>query len=122
LQNIGQEWGVTTGRKRRCGWLDTVVLNYSHMINDYTSLNLTKLDVLDTIEEIKIGVQYKYGGKVLDTFPADLNILGEVEVVYETLPGWKTDITKCRTFDQLPENARKYVERVEELVGVKGFD
>lgn len=100
--------------------MDTVVLKYSHMINDYTSLNLTKLDVLDSLEEIKIGVKYKHGGKELDTFPADLTILGEVEVEYETLPGWKADITKCRSFDQLPLNARKYVERVEELVGVRG--
>ncbi len=93
MQSVGQEVGTTTGRKRRCGWLDLVVLKYSHMINGYTSLNLTKLDVLDQLEEIKIGVAYNYNGVVLDSFPADLSILSQVEVVYETLPGWKADIS-----------------------------
>ncbi|KAJ3396127.1 hypothetical protein HDU92_003996 [Lobulomyces angularis] len=128
FQTVGAEIGTTTGRKRRCGWLDTVLLNYSHMINDYTSINLTKLDVLDQLDEIKIGVTYKVNGKTLESFPgnltkkcllifyiADLNLLGKVEVEYETLPGWKTDISKCRKYEELPINAQKYVERVEQL-------
>jgi adenylosuccinate synthase len=69
LQTVGHEYGTTTGRKRRCGWLDIVVLKYSHMINDYTSINLTKLDVLDSLDEIKIGVGYRYQGKLLESFP-----------------------------------------------------
>ncbi|KAJ3363745.1 hypothetical protein HDU91_002879 [Kappamyces sp. JEL0680] len=119
LQQVGQEWGVTTGRKRRCGWLDMVVLQHSHMVNGYSSLNLTKLDVLDKLDEIKIGVAYKHKGVVLDGFPADLNVLGEVEVVYETLPGWKTDISSCRSFEALPANAQKYIKRIEEILKVR---
>lgn len=118
LQQIGQEWGVTTGRKRRCGWLDLVVLKYSHMVNDYSSLNVTKLDVLDTMDQVKIGVAYTYKGKTLESFPADLTVLGEVDVVYETLPGWKSDITKCRTFEDLPLNAQNYILRIQDILGV----
>eukprot|EP00128_Syssomonas_multiformis_P001602 Colp12_sorted_trinity150504_noHs@23285 len=118
LQTIGAEFGVTTGRKRRCGWLDMVVLQYSHMINGYTSIMLTKLDVLDTFDEIKIGVAYHYKGERLEGFPADLDILGAVEVEYITVPGWKADITKARTFDELPPNAQSYVRTIEKLLGV----
>jgi adenylosuccinate synthase len=75
LQTIGHEWGTTTGRKRRCGWLDIVMLNYSHMINGYTSINITKLDVLDQFDEIKIGVKYKYNGEYLDTFPGKTRLM-----------------------------------------------
>ncbi|KAI8909872.1 putative ADE12-adenylosuccinate synthetase [Powellomyces hirtus] len=120
LQSVGFEVGTTTGRKRRCGWLDMVVMRYSHVINDYTSINLTKLDVLDQLKEIKIGVNYIYEGKKLDSFPADLTVLETCTVEYETLPGWQQDISKCRTYEELPENARKYIERVEQLLdGVK---
>ncbi|TPX53872.1 adenylosuccinate synthase [Powellomyces hirtus] len=120
LQSVGFEVGTTTGRKRRCGWLDMVVMRYSHVINDYTSINLTKLDVLDQLKEIKIGVNYIYEGKKLDSFPADLTVLEKCTVEYETLPGWQQDISKCRTYEELPENARKYIERVEQLLdGVK---
>ncbi|KAI8929540.1 Adenylosuccinate synthetase [Entophlyctis helioformis] len=118
LQTVGQEIGTTTGRKRRCGWLDTVVMQYSNMINGYTSLNLTKLDILDQLDEIKIGTAYRHNGETLASFPSDLTLLGQVEVVYETLPGWKSDISGCRTFESLPLNAQLYVKRVEELVGV----
>ncbi|TPX72714.1 adenylosuccinate synthase [Spizellomyces sp. 'palustris'] len=117
LQTVGAEYGTTTGRKRRCGWLDVVVLRYSQMINDYTSINLTKLDVLDQLPEVKIGVAYIYEGKRLDSFPADLRVLENCTVEYETLPGWQQDISKCRTFEDLPLNAQKYVARVEELLG-----
>jgi adenylosuccinate synthase len=120
LQTVGAEFGVTTGRKRRCGWLDVVVLRYSNMINQYTSLNLTKLDVLDEMDEIKIGVRYLVDGKPLDSFPADLSLLQQVTVEYETLPGWKKSIQTCRRFEDLPVNAQKYVRRIEELLKVKG--
>ncbi|KAG0379101.1 hypothetical protein BGX24_001771 [Mortierella sp. AD032] len=118
LQRVGFEIGVTTGRKRRCGWLDMVVVNYSTIINGYTSLNITKLDILDQLDEIKIGVAYKVDGKILEGFPANLSLLENVEVVYETMPGWKTDISKCRTFEDLPVNAQKYIRRIEEICGV----
>jgi adenylosuccinate synthase len=118
LQTIGAEFGVTTGRKRRCGWLDLVVLKYSTMINGYTSLNITKLDVLDTFEEIQVGVGYTLNGQKLNSFPEDLIDLGKVEVIYETLPGWNQDITKIASYDELPENAKKYLEFIEKFVDV----
>lgn len=119
LQRVGAEVGVTTGRKRRCGWLDAVVLQYSNMINGYTSINITKLDVLDELKDIKIATEYRLDGKPLKTFPGDLDVLARVEVIYETVPGWQTDISKCRKWDDLPANAKSYVRRIEELVGVK---
>lgn len=119
LQDVGAEYGVTTGRKRRCGWLDLVVLRYSTLINGYTSINLTKLDVLDQLKEIKVAVAYKVNGKTLTTFPEDLNVVEKVEVVYETLPGWNTPITDCKTYEDLPENAKKYIEFIENYLNVK---
>ncbi|KAK6463820.1 Adenylosuccinate synthetase (IMP--aspartate ligase) [Scheffersomyces coipomensis] len=118
LQTIGAEFGVTTGRKRRCGWLDLVVLKYSTLINGYTSLNITKLDVLDSFKEIKIGVSYKLNGETLKSFPEDLIKLGKVEVEYKTLPGWESDITKIKTYDELPTNAKLYLKFIEDFVGV----
>lgn len=118
LQEVGREYGTTTGRRRRCGWLDLVVLQHSHMVNGYDCLNLTKLDVLDQLPEIKIGVKYLVDGKVLEGFPADLHVLEKVEVEYVTLPGWNTPITECTSYDALPENAKKYVEFIEAFIGV----
>lgn len=119
LQEVGAEWGVTTGRRRRTGWLDLVVMKYSTLINGYTSLNLTKLDVLDGFKEIKVGVKYLVDGKELDGFPADLDLLAKVEVEYVTFPGWETNISEVTSFDQLPENCQKYVKFIEEYLGVK---
>jgi len=120
LQTIGAEIGVTTGRKRRCGWLDAAVLRYSHAINGYAQLNLTKLDVMDSLDEVKIGVAYELDGKILPegALPARLEDLGKVKVIYETMPGWKTSIAQCKTYKDLPIQARKYIERIEHLVGV----
>ncbi|KAG5421150.1 ADE12 [Candida metapsilosis] len=118
LQDVGAEYGVTTGRKRRCGWLDLVVLRYSTLINGYTSLNITKLDVLDKFKEIKVGVAYRLNGKELKSFPEDLIDLAKVEVIYETLPGWETDITKIKNYDDLPENAKKYLTFIEDYLQV----
>lgn len=118
LQDVGAEYGVTTGRKRRCGWLDLVVLKYSTLINGYTALNITKLDVLDKFKEIKVGVSYSYKGEKLSSFPEDLTKLGNVEVEYVTLPGWEEDITKIKEFEKLPENAKKYLKYIEEFLGV----
>lgn len=118
LQSIGAEYGVTTGRKRRCGWLDLVVLKYSTLINGYTSLNITKLDVLDTFKEIPVGISYSINGKKLDLFPEDLMTLGKVDVEYVTLPGWNEDITKITSFDELPQKAKDYLKYIEDFVGV----
>lgn len=119
LQQIGKEFGVTTGRKRRCGWLDLVVLEFGHQINGYTALNLTKLDILDDFAEIKVAVAYKYQGQVIESFPASASILEKVEVVYETLPGWQKSTFGAKSYYDLPANARKYIEFIEERVGVK---
>ncbi|CCF58613.1 hypothetical protein KAFR_0F00160 [Kazachstania africana CBS 2517] len=118
LQTIGAEYGVTTGRKRRCGWLDLVVLKYSTLINGYTSLNITKLDVLDTFKEIKVGVAYSINGKKLDLFPEDLLTVANVDVEYVTLPGWDEDITSIKDCDDLPANARSYLKYIEDFLGV----
>ncbi|XP_040830922.1 adenylosuccinate synthetase isozyme 1 isoform X1 [Ochotona curzoniae] len=118
LQTRGHEWGVTTGRKRRCGWLDLVILRYAHMVNGFTALALTKLDILDTLGEIKVGVAYKLNGKRIPYFPANQETLQKVEVEYETLPGWKTDTTGARRWEDLPPQAQNYVRFVENHVGV----
>ena len=119
LQKIGGEVGVTTGRKRRCGWLDLVLLKYSHDVNDYTALNFTKLDVLDTFPEIKVAVKYLVDGVELESFPANPEMLERVEVRYQTFEGWQKPTTGAKSWYDLPLNARKYVEFIEEFVGVK---
>lgn len=118
MQQIGREFGVTTGRKRRCGWLDLVMIKYSHMINNFTSLVIAKLDVLDTFEEVKIGIAYKYRGQFMKSFPACVEVLDEVEVEYITLPGWMTSIEQCRTFDALPPNAQAYIRKIEQITQI----
>lgn len=119
LASVGHEFGTTTGRPRRCGWLDLPQLKYSITINGYTSINLTKLDVLSGLKEVPLGVAYKSkDGKYLDTMPANLQQLKDVEVEYEVMPGWKEDITKCRKFEDLPTNCQKYVLRIEQICGV----
>ncbi|KAF2018487.1 Adenylosuccinate synthetase [Aaosphaeria arxii CBS 175.79] len=119
LQKIGGEVGVTTGRKRRCGWLDLVVLKHSHACNDYTALNLTKLDVLDDFDELKIATSYSVNGQQIEGFPANPETLANVEVNYETLPGWKKPTTGAKSYYDLPAPARKYIEFIEQFVGVK---
>ncbi|VDM31262.1 unnamed protein product [Hydatigera taeniaeformis] len=117
LQTVGYEFGVTTGRKRRVGWLDAVVLRYAHMINNFTAIALTKLDVLDDLDEVKIAKDYidPTTGEILQCFPSDLSLLSRVSVIYETLPGWKTKTTGIKKYVDLPENTRKYIEMVEKL-------
>lgn len=111
---------MTTGRRRRCGWLDLVVAKYSHLINGYSSFNLTKLDVLDQLPELKIATSYEINGEVHETFPADLGLLEneKVKVHYETLPGWQEDISKCRKYEELPRKCKDYVEFIEKFLGV----
>ena len=109
-----------TGRKRRCGWFDAVVVRYSHAINGFTALNLTKLDVLDELATIKIAVAYKLRGVTLppQAFPALLEDLSAVEVEYETMPGWQTSTRGITTFAGLPKRAQAYIKRIERLTGV----
>lgn len=119
LQKVGHEVGVTTGRKRRCGWLDLVVVKHSHACNDYTAINLTKLDVLDDFAELKVATAYSYKGQKLDGFPANPEMLAEVEVEYDTLPGWQKPTTGLTNWYDLPVQARSYIEYIEKFVGVK---
>ena len=118
LQMKGFEYGTTTGRERRCGWIDIPQLKYANLINGFTSLNLTKVDVLDTFKEVKIGKNYISNGKVLNGMPASLSTYSQVKMEWETMPGWQQDISKMKTFDELPLNCKKYILRVEELLGV----
>jgi len=119
IRDIGHEYGATTGRPRRCGWLDTVIVRMAKRINGLSSIAVTRLDILDQLEEIKICTHYLRNGERVDHFPADLNVLAECVPVYETLPGWQTDSTKCRTYDSLPDKAKTYLSRIGELSGVK---
>lgn len=118
MRAVGAEFGTTTGRPRRCGWLDIPVLHYSNMLNGYASVNITKLDVLTGLKELKIGVEYTIEGKVLPKgqMPSTLNELAKVIVKYETLPGWTQDISKCTSYSQLPKEAKDYLKRIEELL------
>jgi len=117
LRTTGHEFGATTGRPRRCGWFDSLVVRYAVRVNGLTGIALTKLDVLDDFDTIKICTGYSYNGKVLDELPANLEIFSQCRPVYEEMPGWKTDISGVRTFAELPEKARSYVKRLEELIG-----
>jgi adenylosuccinate synthase len=117
LRQIGSEFGATTGRPRRCGWFDAMVIRYAVRINGLTGIALTKLDVLSDFEAIKVCTGYRFEGQELETLPARLETFENCEPVYEELPGWKCDITGVRSFEQLPENAKKYVKRLEELAG-----
>ncbi|KAI0253595.1 Adenylosuccinate synthetase [Lactifluus subvellereus] len=118
FQEVGYEFGTTTGRRRRCGWLDLVVMKHSCLINGYDTLNLTKLDILDDLEEIKVAVKYVLDGKELAGFPANLEMLARVEVLYAILPGWKTSIAAMSSYDDLPENCKKYITFIEEYLKV----
>lgn len=119
LLKKGHEYGTTTARPRRCGWLDTFMLEYTNAVNGYTQICLTKLDVMSHFEKIMVGTAYVVRGRKMTYYPASLKLLGEVEVAYEELEGWKgADITDVRVFEDLPSNAQKYVLRIEELIGV----
>lgn len=119
LQRIGREFGVTTGRKRRCGWFDLVLVKYSAQVNCYTQLNLTKLDVLDDFEEIRVATHYKLSdGQLVDTFPADLDEMESMSIEYKTFQGWQSKTTGCNTFEELPQKAKEYVQYIEDAVGV----
>jgi len=118
IQQIGAEFGATTGRKRRCGWLDMVMLRNSARLNGLTGLAITKLDVLGGLETLNICTGYEFKGKILNDFPTDLAVLGACKPVYETLPGWTEDISTVRSYKDLPANVRSYLKRIEALSGV----
>ncbi|SHK51915.1 adenylosuccinate synthase [Tepidibacter formicigenes] len=118
IRKNGNEFGTTTGRPRRCGWFDSVIVRYAARVNGLTSISLMLLDVLTGFEKVKICTGYKLGDKVIKEFPASLEILEKCEPIYEELDGWKEDITNATTFEDLPQNAQNYVKRIEELVGV----
>ncbi|KAI5778225.1 Adenylosuccinate synthetase [Geopyxis carbonaria] len=119
LQKVGREFGVTTGRKRRCGWLDLVIVKYSTAVNHYTTLNLTKLDILDGLPELQVAVGYEVDGQELESFPADLNILAQVKPIYKTFKGWSSPTTKLTQYEELPAEAKAYIAFIEEFIGVK---
>lgn len=117
---IGHEYGVTTGRKRRCGWFDAVIGKYAVDVNGLTDIALTKLDVLSEFETIKVCVAYECDGVRYDYLPMQQSVLFHAKPIYEELPGWKgCDISGCRTFDELPANAQSYIKHLEELVGAR---
>ncbi len=116
IRTVGREFGATTGRPRRCGWFDAAAVRYAHMLNGFTRLCLTKLDVLDSFEEIKVCIGYELDGQRIDTFP-EPHRQEDVKPIYETLPGWQADTSKARSFADLPLNAQRYVQRIEALVG-----
>ena len=118
LGERGHEFGTVTGRKRRCGWLDAVLLRYAARINSLTDLFVTKLDVLSTSPTVKLCVAYQHEGEQLDEFPWHQSVFHRVESVYEELAGWDDDISAARSFDDLPEEAQRYVRRIEEVSGV----
>ncbi len=120
LQSTGHEFGATTGRKRRCGWLDMVLIRQSVRVSGITGLAITKVDVLTGIDRLKICVGYKTpAGEFTESVPANLRILAQAEPIYEEMEGWAEDISSARTLEDLPQNARRYVERIEALAGVK---
>ena len=119
IQKKGAEFGATTGRKRRCGWLDTVILKNSVRLNSLTGLAITKLDILDGLETLKICTAYEHNGRTLKDFPASLKVLEACRPVYETLPGWQEDISGIRNYDELPEKTKAYLKRIEALTDTK---
>jgi adenylosuccinate synthase len=119
LRKIGGEFGATTGRPRRCGWLDLVSLTYSCRINGIDRITVTKLDVLDAFDEIKVCVGYKVGNRVLERFPSDVQTLERVEPVYRSFPGWNEPTSDIRRFNDLPSKAQSYLRAVERLLKVR---
>ncbi|WP_324825681.1 adenylosuccinate synthase [Sinanaerobacter sp. ZZT-01] len=118
IRETGHEYGVTTGRPRRCGWFDGVVVNYSARINGLTGIALMLLDVLSEFDTIKLCYAYDYKGEKMVNFPARLDVLEECKPIYQEIKGWKKDITNCKTYDELPQEAKEYIKAIEEIVGV----
>lgn len=119
IREKGHEYGVTTGRSRRCGWLDAVILKTTVRVSGLTSLCVTKIDTLAGLEKLKICVGYKFNDKVIDYFPASLKDLEKCEPIYEEFDGWGDEVANARSYEELPENAKKYLKRIEELTDTK---
>ena len=118
IREVGREYGTTTGRPRRVGWFDSVVVRHARRVSGITDLSLNSIDVLTGLETVKICAAYRYKGEIVEEFPASLKVLAECEPVYEEFPGWNEDITGCKSLDELPENARHYLERISQLTGI----
>ncbi|WP_028543657.1 adenylosuccinate synthase [Paenibacillus taiwanensis] len=118
IREAGHEYGTTTGRARRVGWFDSVVVRHARRVSGITGLSLNSLDVLTGLETVKICTSYKFRDEVIDYYPANLKMLAECEAIYEEMPGWSEDITQCKSLDELPETTRNYVARVSELTGI----
>ncbi|ASV67783.1 adenylosuccinate synthase [Cytobacillus sp. FSL W7-1323] len=118
IREVGREYGTTTGRPRRVGWFDSVVVRHARRVSGITDLSLNSIDVLTGIDTLKICTAYSYKGEIIEEFPASLKVLADCEPVYEELPGWTEDITACKSLDELPANARHYLERVSQLTGI----
>ncbi|MCP1150806.1 MULTISPECIES: adenylosuccinate synthase [Bacillus] len=118
IREVGREYGTTTGRPRRVGWFDSVVVRHARRVSGITDLSLNSIDVLTGIETLKICVAYKLNGEITEEFPASLNELAKCEPVYEEMPGWTEDITGVKNLSELPENARHYLERISQLTGI----
>jgi adenylosuccinate synthase len=119
LRKIGSEYGATTGRPRRCGWFDAPLVKYSAMINGIDSVAVTKLDVLSSFDEIKVCTGYKIDGKVIKTYPTDVDRLSQAVPVYESIPGWNTDISNCLSFNELPHKTKSYLNFISNKAGIK---
>ncbi|MDR5588349.1 adenylosuccinate synthase [Clostridium aquiflavi] len=119
IREKGHEYGVTTGRSRRCGWLDLVIVKTAARVSGLTSLAVTKIDTLAGLEKLKVCVGYKFDGKVIDYFPASLEDLAKCEPVYEEFDGWDDSVAEARTYEELPENAKKYLNRIAEFTDTK---
>ena len=120
IREVGREYGTTTGRPRRIGWFDSVVMRHSRRVSGITSLSLNSIDVLTGLDTIKICTAYETpDGERIEYYPASLKLLSSCTPVYEELPGWTEDITNCKRLEDLPTNAQNYVRRISELVGVK---
>ncbi len=118
LRRVGAEFGASTGRPRRCGWLDLVAAKYAVMINGLNYIALTKLDVLDGMDKIKVCTSYEIDGQIVDTFPAEIDKLERIKPIYKEFDGWKEDVSKAKSIDDLPENAKKYVKFIEEFLQI----
>jgi adenylosuccinate synthase len=117
IREIAHEYGTVSGRPRRCGWFDTVAARMSARVNGFNSIAITRLDMLDTLPRVKICTEYKLNGNTIHDFPASVATLEKCQPVLEDMPGWQTSTAKTRVFSELPNKAKKYIKRLEELIG-----
>ena len=117
IRDLGNEYGTTTGRPRRCGWFDAVAVRYARRLSGVDGLAVMMMDVVSQLPEIQICIGYQIDGQRLDVFPSHADDLRRIQPIYETIPGWQTDVTAARKMEDLPEGAHQYLQRVSELVG-----